>query len=70
MSALNTPLRRRSPYPGDLYVVFDGHPDHENPRFVELDDAEGKSVGGVADWKQRDDGYWTLGPFRTVKDVA
>lgn len=50
----------------DLFVVFDGPPSHESGRFVELEDANGAGVGGVAEWKQREDGYWTLGPFRGV----
>jgi hypothetical protein len=52
----------------DLFVVFDGPPSHDSGRFVELEDAKGRGVGGVAEWKQREDGYWTLGPFRAGAD--
>jgi hypothetical protein len=54
----------------DLFVVFDGPPSHESGRFVELQDAEQRGVGGVAEWTDRGDGYWTLGPFRAVRASA
>lgn len=48
--------------PEPLYVVFDGPPSHESGRFVELENGarQGQSAG---EWRQRDDGLWTLGPF-------
>lgn len=49
-----------------LYVVFDGPPSHESGRFIELEDVEGHGVGDVAEWVDRSDGYWTLGPFYTA----
>lgn len=46
---------------GDTYVdvVFDGPPDHEAGRFVEVEQADGSGVK-LGNWVQRDDGYWAL----------
>lgn len=40
-------------------IVFDGPPGHESGRFVEVENAEGRSVH-VGEWLQRSDGYWVL----------
>ena len=40
-------------------IVFDGPPGPEGPRFVEVEDANGKSIR-VGEWVQRVDGYWAL----------
>lgn len=50
----------------DLYVVFDGPPGPESGRFVEVEDAQGRSVGAIG-WREREDGYWVLGPFKRGK---
>jgi hypothetical protein len=40
-------------------IVFDGPPSHVAGRFVEVEDASGRSIHfGV--WLRRDDGYWVL----------
>ena len=57
----------------DIYIIFDGPPSHDSGRFVEVEDADGHGLGPEqtgADWKQRDDGLWQLGPFAnmTYKD--
>jgi hypothetical protein len=40
-------------------IVFDGPPGPQAPRFVEVEDDEGRSIRyGV--WVQRDDGTWVL----------
>lgn len=60
--------RTASPAAGaveELFVIFDGPPSHESGRFIEVENAQGASVGGI-DWKQRGDGLWSLGPFRRV----
>jgi hypothetical protein len=49
-----------------LYVVFDGPPAPESGRFVEVEDADGCGVDYALEWKQREDGLWTLGPFYAV----
>lgn len=52
----------------DAYVVFDGPPSHESGRFIEVEDGHGHGLGPSqcgADWRQREDGYWELGPFGT-----
>lgn len=41
----------------ELRIVFDGHPSHDGPRFVEVEDATGKSVN-IGEWRKREDGYW------------
>lgn len=40
-------------------IVFDGPPSHESGRFVEVEDATGKSIR-FGKWTQRPDGYWVL----------
>ena len=53
-----------------LYVIFDGPPGPEAPRFIEVEDEIGRSVGpwdsGV-DWTKEDwlsqPPTWRLGPF-------
>jgi hypothetical protein len=40
-------------------IVFDGPPSHESGRFVEVENAEGRSIH-VGEWLQRPDGYWVL----------
>lgn len=49
-----------------VYVVFDGPPEHNAGRFVEVEDENGHSLraGG---WEKCKDGYWTLGPFLPVR---
>lgn len=52
--------------PEELYVVFDGPPSHESGRFIEVENANGEGRGPAqtgADWTEREDGLWTLGPF-------
>lgn len=40
-------------------IVFDGPPDHVAPRFVEVENGEGRSVS-VGEWIEREDGLWAL----------
>lgn len=42
-----------------IQIVFDGPPSHKGPRFVEVENAEGKSINAGA-WIERPDGYWAL----------
>ncbi len=42
-----------------LDIVFDGPPSHESGRFVEVEDANGRSIR-AGEWLQRKDGYWAL----------
>lgn len=52
----------------DLYVVFDGPPGPEAGRFIEVENAYGESVNAEpAEWRQREDGHWVLGPFKAVE---
>lgn len=46
-------------YIQELHIVFDNPPGHEGPRFIECEDADGKSVN-AGHWYKRDDGYWEL----------
>lgn len=41
------------------HVVFDGPPDHDAPKFIEVEDGNGKSIA-PGRWIERDDGYWVL----------
>lgn len=43
----------------EIRVVFDGPPSHESGRFVEVEDAKGKSID-VGEWVERKDGLWSL----------
>lgn len=47
--------------PNDQYVdiVFDGPPSHESGRFIEVEDASGKSIS-IGEWVHRPDNYWAL----------
>lgn len=40
-------------------IVFDGPPGPEAGRFVEVEDAWGKSIS-IGEWIKRADGYWVL----------
>lgn len=42
-----------------INVIFDGPPDHESGRFVEVEDDQGRSIR-VGDWSQRTNGLWAL----------
>lgn len=46
-------------YQGPIDVVFDGPPDVEAGRFVEVEDLHGNSVN-VGEWIDRGDGTWAL----------
>lgn len=45
--------------PEILDIVFDGPPGHTAGRFVEVEDANGKSVN-AGEWIDRGDGMWAL----------
>ena len=49
-------------------IVFDGPPGPEAGRFVEVEDASGKSIT-LGEWLQRPDGYWGLAS-RSVSGVV
>jgi hypothetical protein len=56
--------------PEDIYIVFDGPPGPEGPRFVETENARGEGVSiRPGTWMCRDDGYWVLGPLRRVDQL-
>jgi hypothetical protein len=42
-----------------INIVFDGPPGPEGGRFVEIEDAAGRSIT-LGEWIERDDGLWTL----------
>lgn len=44
-----------------IFIVFDGPPGNDAPRFVEVETSGGISVR-LGDWQERPDGYWILGP--------
>jgi len=49
-------------------IVFDGPPSGEAPRFVEVENAEGKSIR-IGEWIERSDGFWCLRIPCPVLDV-
>jgi hypothetical protein len=40
-------------------IVFDGPPNPELPRFMEVEDSRGKSIN-FGEWVLRPAGYWVL----------
>jgi hypothetical protein len=40
-------------------IVFDGPPSHQSGRFIEVEDASGRSIK-FGEWVHRSDGYWVL----------
>jgi len=55
-------------------IVFDGPPSRESGRFVEVEDAAGKSIK-AGQWIKRGDGYWALrlpqaGPLVDLLEAA
>lgn len=42
-----------------LHIVFDGPPSPDSGRFVEVEDASGRSVR-IGAWRERADGLWEL----------
>lgn len=40
-------------------IVFDGPPGPTAGRFIEVEEATGKSIR-IGDWVERPDGYWVL----------
>jgi hypothetical protein len=43
----------------ELHIVFDGPPGPESGRFVEVEDAQGRSFK-AGEWRERSDGLWEL----------
>lgn len=43
----------------EYHIVFDGPPGPESCRFVEVEDANGRSFR-AGEWIERPDGYWAL----------
>lgn len=43
----------------EFAIVFDGPPDHDMPRFVEVEDESGASIN-LGRWEECDHGYWRL----------
>lgn len=53
-----------------FYVVFDGPPGPEGPRFVEVENEQRQSVR-VGEWvpdTKTAEGYWRLGPFQEYQE--
>ncbi len=50
-----------------VYVVFDGQPGPEGPRFVEVERPDGSGVK-VGEWQPYMDGLWRLGPLYVPQD--
>ncbi len=53
----------------EVYIVFDGAPGPEGPRFIEVETTEGQSVR--VEWQPdrfEGKGYYRLGPFYINKE--
>lgn len=48
----------------EVFVIFDGPPGPDAPRFVEVETPEGQGVS--VQWHDRGDGTWALGPIVTI----
>ena len=70
-AALAASAEAVQPHEQSLFVIFDGPPSNESGRFVEVETAEGRSVGKESgcDWKRRPDGLWSLGPFYAAEQM-
>jgi hypothetical protein len=55
--------------PSELHIdiVIDGPPGPEGSRLIEIESAEGHSIG-IGTWSQRTDGHWVL--RITATDIA
>ncbi|MCH8233144.1 MAG: hypothetical protein IIB82_10955, partial [Bacteroidetes bacterium] len=42
-----------------INIIFDGPPNHESGRFVEVETDDGKSIN-AGKWTERPDGLWAL----------
>ena len=42
-----------------INIIFDGPPDHDAGRFVEVETDDGRSIN-AGEWIDRDDGLWAL----------
>lgn len=47
------------PSNGAVVLVFDGPPGHQSGRFIEAEDAQGRSIK-AGEWRNRGDGTWEL----------
>lgn len=45
--------------PRYIDIVFDGPPDRDGPRFIEVEDETGKSIE-IGEWIERGNGLWAL----------
>lgn len=43
----------------EIRIVFDGFPSPNGPRFIEVENAEGRSIN-IGRWRRRDDGLCEL----------
>jgi len=43
----------------DAFVIFDGPPEHDAGRFIEVEDADGNSIQ-AGQWLRRENGTWAL----------
>lgn len=51
--------RASAPAAGFVDIVFDRSPGPDAPRFIEVEDEQGRSAT-VGEWVERADGYWAL----------
>lgn len=50
-----------------INIIFDGPPNHESGRFVEVETDDGESIN-VGEWIEREDGLWALRITTLPKD--
>jgi hypothetical protein len=61
--------RKEVPPTREIHVVFDGPPETESGRFVEVETADGRGVA-AGRWLHRPDGLWALVLETVSRDVA
>lgn len=42
-----------------INIIFDGLPDHNSGRFVEVETDDGKGIR-IGEWIEQKDGFWSL----------
>lgn len=45
--------------PEEFHIIFDGFPSPDGPRFIEVENASGRSIN-AGEWRKRDDGFCEL----------
>ena len=67
MSGLDRANAEREQRKKEIYIIFDGLPGPESPRFVEVENGEGRSIR--IEWSKYGE-FYRLGPFQLENEVS